>query len=130
MSADTFVWVDETGSRKYAYSLRSVTPIKYCLYISGKRISAISAISTRRVEDVYLAEGGVNGDTCDFIRKCLLPVLLPFNGSNPRSIIVIDNASIHHIDQVVQLISGAGALLWFLPAYSPDLNPLKKLLVQ
>ena len=132
MSADTFIWVDETGSdkrnalRKYAYSLRGVTPVNYCLYIPGKRISAISAISTRGVEDVYLA-GGVNGDTfCDFIDKCLLPILQPFNGSNPRSIVIIDNASIHHIDEVMQLISGAGALLWFLPPYSPDLNPIEE----
>lgn len=133
MSADTFIWVDETGSdkrnalRKYAYSLQGVTPINYCLYIPGKRISAISAMSTRGVEDVYLAEGGVDGDTfCDFIEKCLLPVLMPFNGSNPRSIVVIDNASIHHVQQVLQLIIGAGALLWFLPPYSPDLNPIEE----
>ena len=63
MGADTFIWVDETGSdkrnalRKYAYSLRGVTPINHCLYTSGRRISAIFAISTRGVEDVYLAEG-------------------------------------------------------------------------
>ena len=137
MSADNFIWVDETGSdkrnalRKYAYSLRGVTPINHCLYTSGRRISAISAISTRGVEDVYLAEGGVNGDTfCDFIEKCLLPVLMPFNGSNPRSIVVIDNASIHHIDEVVQLVSSVGALLWFLPPYSPDLNPIEPVFSQ
>ena len=89
-SADTFIWVDETGSdkrnalRRYAYSLQAVTPINYCLYTSGKGIPAISAISTRGVEDVYLAEGGVNGDTVyDFVGKCLLPDLMPFNGSNP-----------------------------------------------
>ena len=95
MSADTFIWVDETGSdkrnalRKYAYSLRSVTPINYGLYTSGKLICVFSAISAKGVEDVYLAEGGVNdGDTfCDFIERCLPPVLMPFNGSNPRSIV-------------------------------------------
>ena len=42
MHADTFIWADETGSdkcnalRKYAYSLRGVTHINYCLYTSGK----------------------------------------------------------------------------------------------
>ena len=107
------------------------TPINHCLYTSGRRISAISAISTRGVEDVYLAEGGVSGDTfCDFIEKCLLPVLMPFNGSNHRSIVVIDNASIHHIDEVVQLVSSVGALLWFLPPYSPDLNPIEPVFSQ
>ena len=134
MNADMFVWVDETGSdkrhaaRKYAYSLRGVTPINNCLYVPGKRISAISALSTRGVEDVYLTEGGVDGKTfCDFIRKCLLPNIMPFNGSNPRSIVVLDNASIHYADEAVQLLSNAGALLWFLPPYSPDLNPIEEL---
>ena len=110
MSANIFIWVDETSSdkrnalRKYAYSLWGVTPINYCLYTSGRRISAIYTNSTRGVEDVYLAEGGFNSDMfCDFIEKCLLPVLMSFNGSNLRSIVVIDNASIHHIDKVVQL---------------------------
>ena len=137
MNADMFVWVDETGSdkrhaaRKYAYSLRGVTPINNCLYyVPGKRISAISAVSTRGVEDVYLTEGGVDGKTfCDFIRKCLLPNIMPFNGSNPRSIVVLDNASIHYADEAVQLLSNAGALLWFLPPYNPDLNPIEQLII-
>ncbi len=93
-NADTIVCVDETGSdrrsalRKYAYSLRGITPVNYSIHMSGKRLSAISAISTRGVEDVYLA-GGVNGDTfCNFVEKCLLPVLQPFNGTNPRSIVI------------------------------------------
>ena len=74
---------------------------------------------------LFQPEGGANGDTFrDFIEKCLLPVLMPFNGSNPRSIVVIGNASTHHIDKVVQLVSGDGALQWFLPPYSPDLEPV------
>ena len=51
-----------------------------------------------------------------------MPVLVPFNGSNPHSIVVIDNASIYRIDKVLQLISGIGSLLWFLPPYNLDLN--------
>lgn len=35
----------------------------------------------------------------------------------------MDNASIHHVDAVRDLIEGAGARLLFLPPYSPDLNP-------
>ena len=133
MDSSMFLWVDETGSdrrntlRKYAYSLRGITPLNYCLYQSGRRISAISAMSTRGIEDVYLTESGVNGDTfCDFVVKCILPILQPFNGSNSRSIVVMDNASIHHVNQVMHLINGAGALLWFLPPYSPDLNPIEE----
>ena len=40
----------------------------------------------------------VNGDLfCDFLERFLLPQLLPFNGVIPRSVVLLDNASIHHI---------------------------------
>ena len=32
----------------------------------------------------------------------------------------------HHVNRVAELIHGAGALLRFLPAYSPDLQPLEE----
>ena len=38
----------------------------------------------------------------------------------------MDNASIHHVDQVSTLIQATGAILRFLPPYSPDFNPLKE----
>ena len=37
----------------------------------------------------------------------------------------MDNASIHHVDPVVQVIESTGAKLVFLPPYSPDLNLLE-----
>ena len=40
-------------------------------------------------------------------------------------ILLTDNAAIHHVDRVRELIEGAGALLIFLPPYSPDLNPIE-----
>ena len=61
-----------------------------------------------------------------YICKCVLPVIMPFNGTNPRSILVLDNASIHHLDQVYDIITGVGAKLCFLPPYSPDLMPLEE----
>ena len=36
---------------------------------------------------------------------------MPFNVSNPRSIVALDNASIHYADGAVQLLSNAEALL-------------------
>ena len=50
----------------------------------------------------------------------------PLNGFNPRSIVVMVNAAIHHVDNVMQLINSVGALLWFLLPYSPDLNPIEE----
>ena len=49
--------------------------------------------------------------------------MLPY--PNPKSIIVMDNCSIHHVDYVRDFITDSGILLMFLPPYSPDLNPIE-----
>ena len=59
---------------------------------------------------MYIAEGSVDGETfLDFIRRCLIPVLVPFDGLSPNSVVVMDNASIHHVDSVVETILSVGA---------------------
>ena len=110
------------------YSLKGIRPVDHRILVRGVRYSAIPVVSMDGVHDVYLAEGSVNGDKFElFIRECLLPILSPFNGSNPRSIVIMDNASIHHVQNVIDLIEGqAGAKLIFLPPYSPDLNPVEQ----
>ena len=132
VNADMIVWIDETGTNRrdanrcYGYHLRGVTPASFTLAIRGKHISAITALSTRGTEDVCLAEGSVDGDLfVHFVEHSLLSLLQPFNGSNARSIVVMDNASVHHVDRVVSLITGVGAILRFLPPYSPELQCLK-----
>ena len=127
------VWLDESGCdkrcivRKYGYSIRGIPLCDQRLFIRGTRYSAIPIISTAGIHDVYLAEGNVNGwKFCKFVEECLLPMLNPFNGINPHSVVIMDNASIHHVDEVYDLIEGqAGARLEFLPPYSPDLNPVE-----
>lgn len=52
--------------------------------------------------------------------------MMPFDGVNPRSILIMDNASIHHVDRAQKLVDTAGCLLWFLPAYNPELNPIEE----
>ena len=133
VNADMIVWINETGTdrqdanRCYGYHLCGVTPASFTLAIRGKRISAITALSIHGIEDVCLAEGSVDGDLfVHFVEHSLLSLLQPFNGSNARSIVVMDNASVHHVDRVVSLITSAGAILRFLPPYSLDLQPLEE----
>jgi len=38
----------------------------------------------------------------------------------------MDNATINHARELVQLIEQAGALVYYLPPYSPDLNPIEE----
>ena len=40
--------------------------------------------------------------------------------------IVLDYAAIHHVHEVPQMINRAGAILRYLPPYSPDLNPIEQ----
>ena len=53
----------------------------------------------------------------------LVPILNPFDSQNTTSVVIMDNASIYHIDSVVSMINATGALIRFLPSYSPDMNP-------
>jgi transposase len=41
--------------------------------------------------------------------------------------VVMDNLTPHKYNQMLALITQAGAQVLFLPAYSPDLNPIEKM---
>ena len=78
------IWLDESGCdrrnsmRKFAYTLRGFPPVDHRLLARGKRYSAITAVSTRGVQDVVLVEGNVNGQVfTDFIKDSLVPILQP-----------------------------------------------------
>ena len=43
----------------------------------------------------------------------------------PGDIVIADNLSSHKVTGVREAIEARGALLWFLPSYSPDLNPIE-----
>ena len=55
-----------------------------------------------------------------YVEKVLLPVL------RPGDIVVLDNLGSHKSKAVRQLIRSVGAKLFFLPKYSPDLNPIEQ----
>ena len=90
-------------------------------------MNAIAAMSTSGIIDCHCVKGSVDGtEMLYFIQHILLPHLQPFNGINPHSVVIMDNASIHHVHGVAQLIQSTGALLYYLPPYSPDLNPIEE----
>ena len=126
------VFVDETGSdrrtalRKYGYSLKGKPATADTLLVRGRRYSAIAAMAFDGIVDVHITGENVDGDMfCNFIEKYLLPQLLPFNGINGRSVVVMDNASIHHTERATALIEEIGAIPIFLPPYSPDVMPIE-----
>jgi transposase len=56
-----------------------------------------------------------------YVEVVLVPTL------QPGDIVVMDNLSPHKSDPTLALITQAGAQVIFLPAYSPDLNPIEKM---
>ena len=80
--------------------------------------------------DVDIVKGSVNGDRfTKFVNNTLVPILKPFDGNNSLSVVIMDNASIHHVDGVEHAIEhNSQAKVVFLPPYSPDLMPLEEVL--
>jgi len=67
-----------------------------------------------------VVDGAVNGDVFEaFVEQVLVPDL------RPGDVVIMDNLSSHKRPRVRQLIEEAGARLVYLPAYSPDLNPIE-----
>ena len=69
-------------------------------------------MSTHGIENIQVVRNIVDGDTfLHFVQNCVIPILQPFDGTNPRSIVVMDNANIHHVDRVTMVINQTGAIL-------------------
>ena len=65
-------------------------------------------------------EGAINAEVFRaYIRDVLLPTL------NAGDILVMDNLSTHKDSQALDLLHKAGVTVRFLPAYSPDYNPIE-----
>jgi len=56
-----------------------------------------------------------------YVGEVLVPAL------NPGDLVIMDNLSPHKSDPTLALITAVGAQVLFLPAYSPDLNPIEKM---
>lgn len=54
-----------------------------------------------------------------YVREVLVPAL------RAGDIVILDNLGAHKNEQTLALIAQAGAEVRFLPAYSPDLNPIE-----
>ena len=66
-------------------------------------------------------DGPING-LCfrAYVEQQLIPTL------KPGDIVIVDNLGSHKSKAVRDAIRAAGARLWFLPKYSPDLNPIEQ----
>ena len=90
---------------------------------SGKRTERISWISALREKKLFAHltfEGSCNRNLFEaWLTECLIPQL------TPGDIIVIDNAAFHKSEAIKKIVEKAGCEIWYLPAYSPDLNKIE-----
>lgn len=80
--------------------------------LSSVRLDGTSACMT--------IEGATNTEVFQaYVRAVLIPSL------RAGDIVIMDNLGAHKNDQTQALLAAAGAEVRFLPAYSPDLNPIE-----
>jgi transposase len=82
----------------------------------------IAALRCDRIEAPWVLDGPINADAFrTYVQTQLIKTL------RPGDIVVLDNLRSHKGHDIRAMIRKAGAKLFFLPAYSPDLNPIEQL---
>jgi transposase len=123
---ERLVFIDETWTRTDMAPLRGWAPCGHRLTAKvphgrWKTMTFLAALRHDRIDAPWFLEGPINGDSFRlYVEKVLLPTL------RPGDIVIMDNLGSHKGKAVRQLIRSAGAKLFFLPKYSPDLNPIEQ----
>ena len=82
----------------------------------------LAALRNDRLTAPWLIDGPIDGQSfLQYVEQVLVPTL------KPGDIVIIDNLGSHKSKAVRNAIRAAGAKLFFLPKYSPDLNPIEML---
>lgn len=125
IEASTLVYLDEAGiddNETYPYGWGPKGKRVYSMRASRRenRISLISALNQSALQAPFVFEGYCDGRVFEaYIEKVLVPALIP------GQTVIMDNASFHKSKKIKDLIEGKGCHLIYLPAYSPDLNPIE-----
>ena len=86
-----------------------------------RTLTFLAALRHDRIDAPCVIDGPINGESfLAYIEQVLVPTL------RPGDIVVIDNLGSHKGTAVRRAIRAAGAKLFFLPPYSPDLNPIEQ----
>jgi transposase len=123
---ERLIFLDESGVTTSMTRLRA-----RCL--GGKRIqeatpgghwkilTVLGAMSLRGMIATMTIEAATDADIfLAYVAQVLSPKL------KPGDVVIMDNLSSHKVSGVREWIEKAGAELLYLPAYSPDLNPIEK----
>jgi transposase len=81
----------------------------------------LAGLRADRIVAPLVFDGAINGEAFRaYVEQFLAPTLLV------GDIVIADNLASHKVTGVREAIEARGASLWFLPPYSPDLNPIEQ----
>ena len=120
------VFVDETWTRTNMGALRGWGPKGARLrgkvpFGNRNTMTFLAGLRHDRIDAPMLIDGAIDGASFRaWVEQALVPTL------RPGDVVVLDNLGVHKGPAIRAAIRKAGAHLLFLPAYSPDLNPIEK----
>ncbi len=124
---ERLVFIDETWTKTNMAPLRGWAPRGARLTAKvphgrWKTMTFVAALHHDRIDAPWLLDGPIDGDSFQtYVEKVLVPTL------EPGKLVIMDNLASHKRKAVRQAIRSPGAKLFFLPKYSPDLNPIEQL---
>ena len=87
----------------------------------GSNLSVISAMGMQGICAPLTIAGAVNSEVFAlYVEHLLVPCL------RPGHLVLLDHVKFHYAPKAIELIEAAGAEVWHIPAYSPDLNPIEE----
>src|ERR1700678_125038 len=119
------VFIDETWIKTSMAPLRGWGPKGHRLrgfapHGHWRTLTFLGALRCDQLTAPCVFDGPINGECFRaYVEQQLVPVLKPGD-------IVMDNLGSHKSAALRRMIKTAGARLWYLPPYSPDLNPIEQ----
>src|SRR5436853_2066079 len=120
------VFIDETWAktnmtRTHGRSPRGERLVAKVPQGRWRTLTFLAALRSDRIDAPCVIDGPINGQSfLAYVEQFLVPIL------KPGDIVIIDNLGSHKGKAVRRAIRAAGAKLFFLPPYSPDLNPIEQ----
>jgi transposase len=108
-------------TRTHGRALRGKRLVAKVPHGRWRTLTFLAALRCDRIDAPCVIDGPINGEGfLAYVEQVLVPTL------KPGDIVIIDNLGSHKGKAVRRAIRAAGAKLFFLPAYSPDLNPIEQ----
>ena len=127
MEVEKLVFIDETWTstrmtRRYGRAPKGQRCLDSAPHGHWETTTLVGALRRRRWTAPMVTDGPMDGAMfLAYVRQFLCPTL------QAGDTVILDNLSSHKVAGVKEAITAAGAILLFLPPYSPDLNPIEKL---